>query len=114
MSARLWLSLALLLAACDDRLGSAPSREAGERAPAVVGGSKSAPGSYVCGVAAGICSCVAVDDVASAAGQGCPLSTCCFVHAGGHCSCRLDSSTQTCDDAMSALGGEKRVASCPP
>lgn len=69
---------------------------------------------WVCGTAAGMCTCVAAT-APNIEPNACTASSCCFLHGANndHCSCRLDTATVTCADAMSALAATERVEQCP-
>jgi hypothetical protein len=68
---------------------------------------------WVCGTAAGLCTCVSIpNEVQSPMGR-CQDSDCCYKDASGRCSCRLSTATMNCDAFRSALDGPEPVASCP-
>ena len=97
--ARLGLALSMVLALCG-------CRQPPETKPADAT-------RWSCGTAAGVCTCIPVHTDVGALARACAAADCCFLGLDGSCSCRMSSAALGCDALMTALGGRRRVASCP-
>lgn len=114
VQAAVWSTIFLVgLAACrgsdegaSDGTGGATSSASGGAA----GSSRS--GSWSCGTAAGVCTCVELGEEIQKRDQ-CPRSACCFESGPSRCSCRLEGAGLDCAELAESLGSTRRVDRCP-